>query len=298
MQKNESINLNYYPGHMAKAKKQIIEDLKIVDIVIEILDARCPKASQNPDIENLIQEKKKIIILNKSDLADEIETRKWQKYFRNQGFPTIIANSKIGINIKDVIITIKSLMQSELDKNIKKGIIGKSIRIMVLGIPNVGKSSFINSISKKNCMKVGNKPGITKQKQWVRLEGNIDLLDTPGVLWPKFSSKVQSLYLAYTGTIKDEILDEYEIAYFLIEFLYNNYKILLQKRYKITDEEVDNIFSQNTQAETKFIELIELIGKKRGAVMSGGIIDQTKTAKIILDDFRNGKIGNITLEKI
>ena len=281
-------NINWYPGHMAKTKRQIQDDLKLVDAVIELLDARIPRASQNPDIAKMIQGKKHIVILNKSDLADETENKRWKCFFEKKGISCIIANANSGIGSKETIKKVKEIMQEDMKKQEQKGRIKKNIRIMIVGIPNVGKSSFINRIAKRNTAEVGNKPGVTKQKQWIRMEDNIELLDTPGVLWPKFENNDVALNLAFTGTIKDEIMDEYEIAYHLVSFLNVNYQQKLKDRYGLSDEEINK----------NIIDVLELIGKKRGALISDGRIDETKTARIILDDFRSGKIGKITLEKV
>lgn len=287
------MNINWYPGHMAKTKRQIIEDMKLVDVVIELLDARIPKSSQNPDIQGMVKNKKRIVILNKSDLADEKETKKWIEYFKKKNILAIDVDSNQGKGIKQVSQAIEKIMEDELKIQNSKGRIRKTIRVMIVGIPNVGKSSFINRISKKTTMTVGNKPGVTRQKQWIRIGNQIELLDTPGVLWPKFESEEVGLNLAYTGSIKEEILEKTEIAYNLLKFLDENYSNDLYAKYKISEQEIDEI-KDNPQYT---LELMYLIGKKRGALISGGNIDEEKVAKIILDDFKNGRIGKITLEK-
>ena len=287
------MNINWYPGHMAKTKRQITEDLKLVDVVIELLDARIPKSSQNPDIQGMVKNKKRIVILNKSDLADERETKKWIEYFKKKNILAIDVDSNQGKGIKQVSQAIEKIMEDELKIQNSKGRIRKTIRVMIVGIPNVGKSSFINRISKKTTMTVGNKPGVTRQKQWIRIGNQIELLDTPGVLWPKFESEEVGLNLAYTGSIKEEILEKTEIAYNLLKFLDENYSNDLYAKYKISEQEIDEI-KDNPQYT---LELMYLIGKKRGALISGGNIDEEKVAKIILDDFKNGRIGKITLEK-
>lgn len=288
-----STSINWYPGHMAKTKRQITEDLKLVDVVIELLDARIPKSSQNPDIQGMVKNKKRIVILNKSDLADEKETKKWIEYFKKKNILAIDVDSNQGKGIKQVSQAIEKIMEDELKIQNSKGRIRKTIRVMIVGIPNVGKSSFINRISKKTTMTVGNKPGVTRQKQWIRIGNQIELLDTPGVLWPKFESEEVGLNLAYTGSIKEEILEKTEIAYNLLKFLNENYSSDLYAKYKISEQEIDEI-KDNPQYT---LELMYLIGKKRGALISGGNIDEEKVAKIILDDFKNGRIGKITLEK-
>ena len=288
-----SVGINWYPGHMAKTKRQIIEDMKLVDVVIELLDARIPKSSRNPDIQGMLKNKKKIVILNKSDLADEKETKKWIEYFKKKNILAIDVDSNQGKGIKQVSQAIEKIMEDELKIQNSKGRIRKTIRVMIVGIPNVGKSSFINRISKKTTMTVGNKPGVTRQKQWIRIGNQIELLDTPGVLWPKFESEEVGLNLAYTGSIKEEILEKTEITYNLLKFLDENYSSDLYAKYKISEQEIDEI-KDNPQYT---LELMYLIGKKRGALISGGNIDEEKVAKIILDDFKNGRIGKITLEK-
>ena len=296
---NNKMNINWYPGHMAKTKKQIIEDLKLIDVVVEILDARIPISSQNPDIKQYIKNKDKLIILNKYDLADKEENNKWIKFFNKEGIESVLVNSNTGDGIKQAINKIEEIYNKNKEKYENKGRIGKVIRVMILGIPNVGKSSFINRVSKRNSATVGNRPGVTRQKQWIRLNGNIELLDTPGVLWPKFENEEIALNLAYTGTIKDDVIEVTEVGFNLLKFLVNNYLKELSERYKINIEEINNIIKNNELEENeKILEIMHIIGRKRGAIVSGGNIDEEKTARIILDDFRNGKIGKITLEKV
>ena len=281
-------------GHMLKTKKQIIEDLKLIDVIIEILDARIPLASQNPDIKQITANRKKIVVLNKSDLADEKETKKWVEYFKNQGIIAIPTDSNLGKGTKETLKAVQNLMQEEMEKAASKGRINKNIRIMICGIPNVGKSSFINRMINKKSAEVGNRPGVTKQKQWLRISSNIELLDTPGVLWPEFESHDVALKLAYTGSIKDELINKDEIAYNLIKYLKNNNKNELFARYKLTDDDFNSIIPEDDEA----LELMNMIARKRGAIISGGEIDYEKVSAIILNDFRTGKIGRVTLEKV
>jgi len=292
------MNINWYPGHMAKTKRQISEDLKLIDVVIEILDARIPVSSQNPDMRELTKNKKKIVILNKSDLADEKETLNWINKFKVEGISAISVDSNSGNSISKVEKEIEDVMQDEMKKYEEKGRTGKAIRVLVLGIPNVGKSSFINRISKKNSMEVGNKPGVTKQKQWIRLSNNIELMDTPGILWPKFESEEVALNLGFTGTIKDDILPKIEVAYRLLKFLLENYMENVLERYKLSREEVEEILNANDEENNKIYEVMCLIARKRGCIISGGNIDDEKVSNIILEDFRNCKIGRITLERV
>lgn len=299
-QKNSyhKINLNWFPGHMAKTRRQIIEDLKLIDVVIEILDARIPISSQNPDIKQITKNKKKVIVLNKCDLSDENDNKKWMEYFIKQGSKVVLVDSNTGKGINEVIKQIQIIMEDELNKFIGKGRIGRKIRVMVVGIPNVGKSSFINRISKRKTAEIGNKPGVTKQKQWIRLNDEIELMDTPGVLWPKFESEEVAFNLSFTGTIKDDILEITEIAYHLTRYLLKNYKNNLIERYSLNEQTTNEILSQDQDENQNIYEIMHLIGRKRGAIISGGNIDDEKTSKIILDDFRSGKIGKITLEKL
>ncbi len=290
-------NINWYPGHMAKTKKQIIEDLKLIDIVVEIIDARIPISSRNPDIEELIRNKKRLIILNKFDLADDLENKKWVKYFEKNNEPAVLVNSNTGEGINQTIKKIEELYYEIQQKFENKGRVGKSIRVMILGIPNVGKSSYINRVSKKNIATVGNKPGVTRQKQWIRINKDIELLDTPGVLWPKFENRYVALNLAFTGTIKDDVLETIEVGFELLKLLVNNHLEKLIERYKLKLENVNDILKLDIEENEKILEIMHLIGRKRGAIISGGNVDEEKTARIILEDFRSGKIGRITLEK-
>lgn len=298
-QKQVKTNINWYPGHMAKTRRQIIEDIKFVDVVIELLDSRIPISSQNPDIAQITKGKKKIIVLNKCDLADEKQNNLWIKEFAKKGIPAIVTDSNSGRGIEQLIKKVEKIMEEETQKQAAKGRIGRKIKVMVVGIPNVGKSSFINRISKRTTAGVGNKPGVTKQKQWIRINEKIELLDTPGVLWPKFESEEVALNLSFTGTIKQEILEKTEIAYQLVKLLIENERQKLCERYKITEEYIEKVMSQNEQPENNNIyEIMLEIGRKRGCMVSGGNIDDEKTANIILDEFKNGKLGRITLEKV
>ena len=294
---SKNMNINWYPGHMAKTKRQIIEDVRLVDIVIELLDARIPVSSQNPDIAEITKNKKKIIVLNKCDLANERQNKKWVDYFNNKGIPAVLTDSNSGKGIEECVRKIEKIMEEDLKNQAEKGRIGRKIKAMVLGIPNVGKSSFINRISKRTTAGVGNKPGVTKQKQWIRINDKIELLDTPGVLWPKFESEEVALHLAFTGTIKEDILQRTEIAYYIVKFLIEHYPKKLCERYKITEEYIKQQLSNTERAENENIyEIFLEIGRKRGCIISGGNIDEEKTARILLDEFKNGKLGKITIE--
>lgn len=293
------MNINWYPGHMAKTKRQIQEDLKLIDVVVELLDSRIPISSRNPDINTIVKGKKKIIVLNKSDLADEKETIKWVEYFKAQKIPAVITDANSGKGIKEVIKQAELIMKDELDKREEKGRTGRKIRIMILGIPNVGKSSFINRLANKNSLEVGNKPGVTRKKQWIKISNSIELLDTPGVLWPKFESDEVALNLAYTGTIKDDVLEKTDVAFYFLKYMLENEIDKLVARYNLSKKELLNSLENQTRPENETIYDIMLqIGKLRGAVVSGGNVDDVKTANIILEDFRSGKLGRITLEKV
>lgn len=295
-QNSTKTNINWYPGHMAKTRKQITEDLKLVDIVIELLDARIPVSSQNPDIAEITKGKKRLIVLNKSDLADEKQNQKWISYFQSKGISVVLTDANTGRGMEQILRELEKMMEEELKILAQKGRTGRRIRAMILGIPNVGKSSLINRIAKKATAGVGNRPGITKQKQWIRLNERVELLDTPGVLWPKFESEEVALHLAFTGSIKEEVLEKTEVAYFLTKFLLENYCQNLCERYKIEQTKVEEILRQEQPENSNIYEVMLAIGKKRGCVIAGGKIDEEKTAKILLDEFKNGGIGRITLE--
>ena len=297
-EKLTKVVLNWYPGHMAKTRRQITEDLKLVDIVIELLDARIPISSQNPNIAEITKNKKKIIVLNKCDLADDIQNKKWVEYFKNKGIIAVLVDSNSGKGIENCIKEIENSMKEELEVQAAKGRTGRRIKAMILGIPNVGKSSFINRIAKRTTANVGNKPGVTKQKQWIRINEKIELLDTPGVLWPKFESEEVALNLCFTGSIKEEILDKLEIAYKLTEFLLKNYRKKLCERYKIDEKFIEQTLAQEQPENVNIYEIMLEIGKKRGCIMSGGRVDEEKTARILLDEFKNGQLGKITIERV
>ena len=277
------MQFQWYPGHMTKTKRMMKENLKLVDVVIELVDGRIPLSSKNPDIEEIAKNKPRIILMNKYDLADPQYNKKWEEYYKNQGFYIALVNSKSGTGIKKVQDLIFDACKEKIERNRKKGIINKPIRAMVVGIPNVGKSTFINSIAGRASAKTGNKPGVTKGKQWIRINKNIELLDTPGILWPKFEDQLVGLHLAFIGSIREEILPIYELGLELISFLKENYKGLLEKRYSISEEE-------------KPVEIIKNIASRRGCIVKGGELDLEKASSILLDDFRNGRLGKITIE--
>lgn len=281
-------NINWYPGHMAKTKKQIIEDLKLIDVVVEVLDARIPVSSRNRDLEQYIEKKKRVVVLNKADLADINITRMWQEKFKEQGIvavPMEAANKK---GTQDVINAIMTQAQEIIQKYAEKGRIGRTIKVMVLGIPNVGKSTFINSLSKKNIVKVENRPGVTKQKQWIKINNQIELMDTPGMLWPKLDNEKVQMNLAFTNSIGQNAIDNEEIAYYLLDYLLQNYSKRILERYNLEEEQI---------LEIPTYEVMELIARKKGALLPGAKVDTMKISNIILNDFQSGKLGKISLER-
>jgi len=279
------MNINWFPGHMVVAKKQIKESLGLVDVVIEIIDARIPISSRNPDFDDLVGNKPRVIALNKSDLADPVMNKKWIDHFKKQGIKAILMNSITGVGIKEVLKSANELMKEKLEKEAAKGRVGRSVRAAVMGIPNSGKSSFINKVSGKNAVEVGNKPGVTRKKQWIRTNQGVELMDTPGILWPKFEDEKIGLHLAYTSAIRYEILDNTELAINMLVELKESYKSALETRYKLNDI-----------SELEGHEILEAIGRKRGCMVSGGNVDLTKAANIVIEEFRKGTIGKITLE--
>lgn len=278
------MNINWYPGHMKKTRESIAKNLSLVDIVYELIDARIPISSRNPVIDDILGNKPRVIIMNKSDLASEEGNRIWENFFQKKNLNAVCIDALTGKGIDRLVSITKALYVEKKEKFEKRGIINRPIRIMILGIPNVGKSTLINTLARKKSAKTGDKPGITKSNQWIKTKFNLDLLDTPGILWPKFEDKKVGLHLAFTGAIKDEILDIETLALKLVETLVKNFPNLLNSRYNIDIENKSPL------------EIMEEIGRKRGALIKGGEIDYTKTSSIILDEFRKGIIGRITLE--
>jgi len=279
------MDIQWYPGHMAKARRKIKEELKLVDIVIELIDARIPISSRNPDVDDIVGDKKRIIVLNKSDLADTNINMEWEKYFEKNGIPAILVNSIKGTGIKEIFEVSKELMKDEIEKLKKKGLLNKTIRALVIGIPNVGKSTLINKMAKRSIAQTGDKPGVTKSKQWIKATKDFELLDTPGILWPKFEDEKVGLHLAFTGAIKDEILDIVELSRKFMLKAVKEFPDKIYKRYNV-ELDTDDIDS-----------IIYMIGRKRGCILPGDKIDTRRTASLILDDFRSGKLGLISLEK-
>ncbi|QUH26263.1 ribosome biogenesis GTPase YlqF [Serpentinicella alkaliphila] len=278
------MNINWYPGHMKKTKDLLKSQLKLVDIVIELLDARIPLSSKNPSIDEIIGNKPKLIVLNKIDLAHDGETRRWENYYKSQGFNAIPVNTMTGAGVREIMNEAQNITQEKMDNLKKKGIINRPIRLMIVGIPNVGKSSIINRLAGKKSAKTGDRPGVTKGKQWIRLRGNMELLDTPGILWPKFEDEEVALNLAFTGAIKDEIMDTETLAYRLVQRLYNKYETNFVERYNI-DRNIEDP-----------LEVMNAIAINRGCILSKKEIDYDRVSNLILDEFRAGKLGKITLE--
>lgn len=278
------MNIDWYPGHMKKTRKLLREELKLVDMVYELLDARIPLSSKNPDIDQIIGSKPKIIILNKIDLADPQSTSMWVEYFRERQIVMVPVNVITGGGIRQVIKESEKIIKIKMDALIKKGRKPRPARVMVVGIPNVGKSSLINKLAGRKSTQIGDKPGVTKGKQWIRLKGNMELLDTPGILWPKIEDPVVALNLAFTGAIKDEMMDTETLAYKLLEILWDEHKEKIIERYK-TEEEYDTI-----------INLMDHIARNRGCILKGNEIDYFRISNIILDEFRSATIGRISLE--
>lgn len=278
------MDYQWFPGHMTKAMRQMKEDIKLIDLIIELLDARIPLSSRNPEIDNLGQNKARLVLLNKADLADEKQNNKWIEYFKKKGIVALKINSKNKHGIKEINNAVNIACKEKIERNLKRGIKNRPIRAMVVGIPNVGKSTFINAYAGKNCAKTGNKPGVTKGKQWIRLNKNLELLDTPGVLWPKFDDQKIGMHLAFIGSMNDNILDVSELAFQLIKLLENLYPNAIKDRYNIEDD--DNI-----------LQIMYQIAEVRGCKLKGNQPDLDKTSKIVLDDFRSGKLGRITLDR-
>ena len=277
------MNIQWYPGHMTKARRMMEEDIKLIDIVIELVDARIPLSSKNPDIDKLAGQKSRMILLNKYDLADPLRTSEWENWFKNQGFFVYKLDARKGGQMKAITNIIQEACKEKIESDRRRGIINRPVRAMIVGIPNVGKSTFINTYAGKACAKTGNKPGVTKGKQWIRLNKNVELLDTPGILWPKFDDPTVGERLALIGSIKDEILNITDLSVKLIEFLKEFYPRILAERYAV-DENCDKIV------------LLEGIAEARNCRQKGNTLDIDKASKLLIDDFRSGKLGRITLE--
>lgn len=276
-------NYQWYPGHMTKAKRMMQEDIKLIDLVIEIVDARVPISSRNPDIDELGKNKARIILLNKSDLADTRKNKIWMEYFNQKGIHVLEINAKNGTGIKAIQGLVQEACKEKIERDRKRGILNRPVRAMVVGIPNVGKSTFINAFAGKACAKTGNKPGVTKGKQWIRLNKGLELLDTPGILWPKFEDQTVGLHLAMIGSMNDEIIHLDELAYELIKYIGSEYPGLLEKRYDI-------------EVRKDPYETIQAICESKKCLLKGQELDIMKGSTMVVEDFRNGRIGKVTLE--
>ena len=277
------MHFQWYPGHMTKAKRMMQENMKLIDLVIELVDARVPVSSRNPDLDELGKNKARLILLNKSDLAEERMNDVWAAYFKEKGYSVVKLNAKKGGGIKSIQGVIQEACKEKIERDRKRGILNRPVRAMVVGIPNVGKSTFINALAGKACAKTGNKPGVTKGKQWIRLNKNVELLDTPGILWPKFEDQEVGIRLAFVGSIKDDILNMEELALTLIGYLKEKYPGVLNARYEVSEEEEN-------------LGVLEGIARARGCLKKGEELDYAKASGILFDDFRSGKLGRITLE--
>ena len=277
------MHFQWYPGHMTKAKRMMQENIKLIDLVIELVDARIPMSSRNPDIDELGKQKARLILLNKSDLAEDRQNDLWAEYFKEKGYSVVKVNSKKGGGIKSIQGVIQEACREKIERDRKRGILNRPVRAMVVGIPNVGKSTFINALAGKACAKTGNKPGVTKGKQWIRLNKNVELLDTPGILWPKFEDQSVGLKLAMIGSIKDEILNTEELAGEIIRFMTEHYQSTLSEKYDI--EETSDVYA-----------CLSRIAESKHCLLRGSELDTAKAAMMVVDDFRNGRLGKITLE--
>lgn len=280
-------NLSWFPGHMTKTKRMIASELPHMDAVCEILDARIPLSSRNPDVDDLTAGKPRLIVLNRADQADPAQTRRWSQYFRAKGWAVLEANAKGGVGTEKFAAAVRELLRDKLEAYAAKGQVGRVVRVMVLGIPNVGKSTFINKVAKRKTAKAEDRPGVTRSKQWVPVDATLELLDTPGILWPKFDDPEVGKRLAFTGAVKDDVLDIEELACYLMDYLAAHYADVLTERYKITVEDGDSGY-----------DLLEKAGHKRGFLMRGAQVDTERMARILLDEFRGGKLGRFTLETV
>ena len=278
--------LSWFPGHMTKTKRMIVAEIKHMDAVCEILDARIPISSRNPDVDEMTEGKPRMIVLNRVDQADPAMTKRWAAYFRSKGYAVLEANAKGGMGTKQFAGAVRELLKDKLAAYAAKGQVGRVVRVMVLGIPNVGKSTFINKVAKRKTARAEDRPGVTRTKQWVPVDSTLELLDTPGILWPKFDDTKVGMRLAFTGAIKDDVMDLEELACFLMEYLGQYYSDVVRERYKVEIEEGDSGY-----------DLLIKAGRKRGFLMRGAEVDTERMARVLLDEFRAGKLGKFTLEQ-
>ena len=284
---SEMQNIQWFPGHMTKTKRQIQASLKLVDAVAEIIDARIPVSSRNPDLDSIIQNKPRVVLMNKCDMADPSSTQKWINYFKNTGIVAIPIDCKTGRGINKFVSSVNEVLKEKIEKQKNKGLLNPTVRVMIVGIPNVGKSTFINRISKNRKAKAEDKPGVTRGNQWFTINKGFEVLDTPGVLWPKFEDKIVGDRLAFTGAVKDQIMDTELLAMRLLDFLKVEKNPIFVERFKLQNEPIEDIESY---------ELLELIGRKRGMLISGGEIDTERAAIMLLDEYRSAKLGKCTFE--
>ena len=284
---SEMQNIQWFPGHMTKTKRQIQASLKLVDAVAEIIDARIPESSRNPDLDSIIQNKPRVVLMNKCDMADPSSTQKWINYFKNNGIVAIPIDCKTGRGINKFVSSVNEVLKEKIEKKKAKGLLNPTVRVMIVGIPNVGKSTFINRISKNRKAKAEDKPGVTRGNQWFTINKGFEVLDTPGVLWPKFEDKIVGERLAFTGAVKDQIMDTELLAMRLLDFLKVEKNPIFVERFKLQNENIEEIESY---------ELLELIGRKRGMLISGGEIDTERAAIMLLDEYRSAKLGKYTFE--
>lgn len=284
---SEMQNIQWFPGHMTKTKRQIQASLKLVDAVAEIIDARIPVSSRNPDLDSIIQNKPRVVLMNKCDMADPSSTQKWINYFKNNGIVAIPIDCKTGRGINKFVSSVNEVLKEKIEKQKAKGLLNPTVRVMIVGIPNVGKSTFINRISKNRKAKAEDKPGVTRGNQWFTINKDFEVLDTPGVLWPKFEDKIVGERLAFTGAVKDQIMDTELLAMRLLDFLKVEKNPIFVERFKLQNEPIEDIESY---------ELLELIGRKRGMLISGGEIDTERAAIMLLDEYRSAKLGKYTFE--
>ncbi len=293
---SEVYNIQWFPGHMAKTRRIMQSNLKLVDVVVEITDARIPYSSRNPEMDRLVGSKPRLLLLNKADSADETVTSMWLDYYKRKGIAVIATDCRSGKNVNKFYAVLKELMADKLAQWEAHGMKGRPIRLMIVGIPNVGKSSFINRLAGSKRAKVEDRPGVTRGKQWVSLEGDLELLDMPGVLWPKFEDKLVGERLAFTGAVKDDIMDMEYLACRFLEFLNANYPGLITQRYGVTTDDIPEN-DPDTPGCVQGFEILERIGRKRGFLVSGGEINTERAAITVMDEFRSGKIGRLSLEK-
>jgi ribosome biogenesis GTPase A len=296
------MTIQWFPGHMSKARRQIEEKLTLIDVVIELLDARAPLSSRNPMIDEILRGKPRLVVMNKAELADVKKTEQWQTYFQNQGLLALPIDSISGYRVKEIMPRLRELLHEKIEAQLRKGIQPRPIRALIVGIPNVGKSTLINKLAQRHIAATGDRPGVTKGQQWIRIAGELELLDTPGILWPKFEDQQVGLRLAALGSIKEEILAVEDVGYEVLKFLQQEYPEALRERYSLKEFAEEDVAEEtDDHADDEFLRrrtlsMMEEIGRKRGCLQGGGQIDYGKTALVVLRDMRAGKLGGITLE--